>query len=228
MEHMAVFGVFYLLFTITLGLLLAILIDRRVFGESLLKAIYLFPSAASFVVTGMIWQWIMNPELGLQAAMQGLGMTWFHFDWATNSRLAIFAIVLAGVWQGSGLVMAITLASLRGIDADIWSASRVDGIPTWKVYWHIIIPAIRPTILTTALLLSLSVVRVYELVISLTHGGPGTATDMPAIFISDYLFSRQNIALASAGSTVLLLSVIVLAGAYYLIRHLVENHGAPT
>jgi glucose/mannose transport system permease protein len=114
--------------------------------------------------------------------------------------------------------MALLLAGLRGIDEDIWKATRVDGIPTWRVYVTIVVPMLAPSIATVFVLLSTGVVKLFDAVASMTQGGPGTASEVPAKFIMDHLFGRANIALASAGSVVLLLTVIALLAPLLYLR----------
>jgi glucose/mannose transport system permease protein len=162
------------------------------------------------VATGLVWQWLLNPESGLQVAVQQGGFEGFTFDWIIDQDLVIYTVVLATVWQASGLVMALMLAGLRGIDDEIWKAARLDGIPTWRVYLSVVLPMMGPTVATVFVLLFTGVVKVFDAVVSMTQGGPGTASDVPAKFIMDHLFGRANIALASAGSMVLLAMVVAL------------------
>jgi glucose/mannose transport system permease protein len=187
--------------------------------ENTFRTIFLYPYAMSFIVTGLIWQWLMNPGLGIQRTMRDLGWESFTFDWAVNQTLAVYALVIAAVWQASGLVMALMLAGLRGIDAELWKAARVDGIPTWRVYLSIVVPLLRPMIVTAVVLLAISVIKVYDLVVALTNGGPGTASEMPAKFVMDNLFTRQNIGLAAAASTVMLVTVISLLAPWLYVQY---------
>ncbi|WP_062207563.1 carbohydrate ABC transporter permease [Aureimonas sp. AU12] len=209
-QNMVVFGLIFIAGCLVLGFLLAVAIDQRVRGEDGLRTIFLYPHAMSFIVTGLIWQWMMNPALGIQHSVRELGWTSFSFDWIVQRDMAIYAVVIAGIWHSSGLVMALMLAGLRGIDEDLWKAARIDGIAPWRVYLSIILPMLRPVIITSVVLLSIAVVKVYDLVVALTDGGPGTATIVPAKFVMDYLFARQNIGLATAASSVMLVTVLAV------------------
>ncbi|SFG68825.1 carbohydrate ABC transporter membrane protein 1, CUT1 family [Palleronia marisminoris] len=210
LENFVFIAVFFLSICFVLGMLLAIFIDQNVRAEGLFRTAFLYPYAMSFVVTGLMWQWILNPDLGLQQTMRDLGFSGFVLDWVVDSDTVLYAIVLATVWHGAGLVMALILAGLRGIDMDLWKATRIDGIPAWRVYGFIILPMLRPMIITSLVLLSISIVKMYDLVVAMTNGGPGTASEVPAKFIMDNLFERANIGLATAASTVMLVTVLII------------------
>ncbi len=208
--NMAIFGVAMIALTLVTGFLLAVALDQRVRGEGVFRAIFLYPYAMSFIVTGLIWQWILNPTMGLQKVANDLGLLWLRLDWIAHGETALYCIIFVAIWHASGLVMAIMLAGLRGIDPDLWKATRIEGIKPWRVYLHIVIPMMRGSFISAAVLLSLSVVKLYELVVAMTGGGPGLATDVPALFIMDNLFQRHNIGLAGAAATIVLLLVLCL------------------
>ena len=226
LENMLVFGVLFIAACMVIGFLLAVFIDQRVKGEGLLRTVFLYPYAMSFVATGLVWQWMLNPELGIQASVRSLGLDGFAFDWIVRQDAVMYAIVLAAVWQASGLVMALMLAGLRGVDDSLWMAARIDGIPPWRVYLSIVLPMLGPSIATALVLLSVSVVKVFDVVVAMTQGGPGLASEVPAKFIIDHLFGRANIGLASAASTVLLLSVLSLLAPWMYARHRSAAQGA--
>ncbi|AKJ29640.1 carbohydrate ABC transporter permease [Caldimonas brevitalea] len=227
LENVALFGVLFIGACLVLGFLLAVCIDQQVAGEGALRTVFLYPYAMSFVATGLIWQWMLNPELGLQASVRSLGFEHFHFDWIVSQDKVMYAVVLAAVWQASGLVMALMLAGLRGIDDSLWKAARLDGIPTWRVYLNIVLPLLGPSIATAVVLLSVSVVKVFDVVVAMTQGGPGVASEVPAKFIMDHLFGRSNIGLASAASTVLLLTVLALLAPWLYARQRAARREAP-
>ena len=218
LQNLAVYGLLFIAACMVIGFLLAVFMDQKVRGEGLLRTIFLYPYAMSFVATGLVWQWVLNPESGLQNAVRQLGWAGFTFEWIIDPDKVIYTVAIAAVWQASGLVMALMLAGLRGIDEEIWKAARLDGIPPWRVYLQIVLPMMAPTVATVFVLLFTGVVKVFDSVVSMTQGGPGTASDVPAKFIMDHLFGRANIALASAGSIVLLLMVLVLVAPLLLAR----------
>jgi glucose/mannose transport system permease protein len=210
MQNVVIFGVFSMVFSLVIGFILAALIDQKIRFENTFRTIYLHPFAMSFIVTGLVWQWILNPLNGIERVVRDLGWESFVFDWLVRPETAIYTIVIAGLWQGTGLVMALMLAGLRGIDEEIWKAARVDGIPTWKTYLFIVIPMMRPVLVTTIVLISTGIIRVYDLVVALTNGGPGTATDVPAKYVINMLFHNGNLGQGLAASTIMLAAVLVI------------------
>jgi glucose/mannose transport system permease protein len=226
LENMALFGALFIVGCMVLGFLLAVFIDQRVKGEGILRTVFLYPYAMSFVATGLVWQWLLNPELGFQSTIRGLGFDSFTLDWIVRQEAVMYAIALAAVWQGSGVVMALMLAGLRGVDDSIWKAARIDGIPPWRVYLSVVLPMMGPSIGTALVLLSVGVVKVFDVVVAMTQGGPGLASEVPAKFIIDNLFGRANIGLASAASTVLLITVLAVLAPWLYARQRKGSSGA--
>ena len=215
LQHLLVFGVLFLIACLVIGFLLAVFLDQRVRGEDVLRTVFLYPYAMSFVATGLVWQWMLNPQLGIQATVRSWGFPNFTFDWIVDQDMVLYTIVVAAVWQASGLVMAVLLAGLRGIDESLWHAARIDGVPRWRYYLSIVMPQLTPAFGTAFVLLSVGVVKVFDVVVAMTQGGPGDATEVPAKFIMDNLFNRANIGLASAASTVMLVTVLMLLLPYW-------------
>ena len=209
-ENIAIFGVCTLIFTLGIGFLLAVFMDQKIRFENTFRTIFLYPFALSFIVTGLVWQWILNPNLGIAKVVRDLGFENFEVTILSSREYAIYAIVIAGLWQGTGLVMALMLAGLRGIDQDIWKAARIDGIPTWKTYLFIVIPMMRPVFITTLVIIASGIVKVYDLVVAMTRGGPGIATEVPAKYVYDYMFGRANLGQGFAASTVMLTTVLII------------------
>jgi len=204
------YGIMSLVLTLSLGFLLAVLMDQKIRFESAFRTIMLYPFALSFIVTGLVWQWIMNPTLGLQGTMRNLGFEWFTFDWITNSRMVLFALLIAGLWQGVGFCMVLMLAGLRGVDEEIWKAARVDGIPTWRTYISIVLPMMRGVLITAVVIIGSGIVRLYDLVVALTNGGPGISSEVPAKYVYNYMFSGGNIGQGLAAATMMLLTVFII------------------
>jgi glucose/mannose transport system permease protein len=218
LHNLAAYGALFVLASLVIGFLLAVFIDRNVTGEGVFRTIFLYPYALSFVATGLVWQWLLTPGDGLDGALRALGAEHVRIDWIVSQDYAIYTVVIATVWQASGLVMALMLAGLRGIDPEIWKAARLDGIPVWRVYAQIVLPMLWPTVATVLLLLATAVAKLYDAVVAMTQGGPGIASEVPAKFIMDHLFLRSNVGLASAGAIVMLVPVLALLAPYAYAR----------
>lgn len=214
--NIAIYGGVSLILSLILGFLFAVLLDQKIRGEAVFRTILLYPFAMSFIVTGLVWQWILNPDFGMQNTLRGLGFEGLVFDPLRDPDLVLGALLAAGLWQGTGLVAVIMLAGLRGIDEDLWKASAVDGIPAWKTYLHIVIPMMKPVFVTSAVLVATGIVKLFDLVVALTQGGPGTASEMPAKFVMDAMFGRQNLGLAFAAATTMLAVVLVILVPFFL------------
>jgi len=209
-ENLALYGIFSLIFTLVIGFTLAALLDRKIRFENTFRTILLYPFALSFIVTGLTWQWILNPDFGLQGVIRDLGWEAFSFDPWNDPETVMFGLLISGLWQGTGLIMVILLAGLRGIDEDIWRAARIDGIGTVKTYIRIIIPMMRPVFVTALVLIAAGIIKIYDLVVAQTDGGPGIASEVPAKYVMNYMFGAQNLGQGFAASTMMLVSVIVI------------------
>jgi len=213
-ENFFVFSGLYIGLATVLGLALAILLDQKVRAEGLLRSIYLYPMSISFIVTGVAWQWLMSPDLGLEKAFHVWGFTSLRFDWIKDDRMALYCVVIAGLWQATGFVMALFLAALRGINAEIISAARIDGASSLQVYRHVVVPALRPALLTALVVQAHLSIKSYDLVIALTRGGPGYATELPSTFMYGFTFSRNEMALGSASAVVMLCTLAAIIVPY--------------
>ena len=214
LKNLAVFSVLYVAGSMALGMVLAIFLDQKVRAEGALRTIYLYPMALSFIVTGTAWKWILNPGLGLEKLMHDLGWQSFHFDWLIQSDTAIYCVVIAGIWQSAGFAMALFLAGLRGIDDSIIKAAQIDGASLARIYWRIILPILRPVVFSTILVLSHLSIKSFDLVMALTAGGPGFATDVPATFMFVMSFTRGQIGLGAASATMMLATVAAIVVPY--------------
>ena len=209
-ENLAIFGVGSLIFSLIIGFMLAALLDQKTRFENTFRTIFLYPFALSFIVTGLVWQWILNPDHGVEKIVRSFGFDNFVFDPLYNADIVIYGVLIAGLWQGTGFIMCLMLAGLRGIDQEIWMAARVDGIPMWKTYLRIVIPMMRPVFITTLVIISAGIIKVYDLIVAQTSGGPGLASEVPAKYVFDYMFGHQNLAQGFAASTMMLVSVLIV------------------
>jgi glucose/mannose transport system permease protein len=205
LPNVVTYAVLSIILSISIGFLLAVFMDQKIRLEGVFRTIYLYPFALSFIVTGHVWAWILSPEYGLQGSMRQLGWTSFSFGWIADRQMVMYAIVIAGIWQGSGFVMALMLAGLRGIDEEIWKAAKIDGISTWRTYLQIVLPMMKPVMVTTFVIVSSGAVRIYDLVVAITDGGPGISSDVPTRYI--YQNFSANLGQSLAASTCMLVAM---------------------
>ena len=198
------------LFSIVFGFILAALVDREILGKSVFRTIFLYPLAVSLIVTGIVWRWMFNPSLGIENFLHELGWTSAHFNWLASKDTVMFGVILGAVWQSTGFYMALMLAGLRSINTEIWQAARLDGVPFWRLYLEVIIPMMKLTFLTSILLLSIGVVKAYDVIVAMTNGGPGGGSYVPAFFAIQAYWVKNNLAFASAAAAIMLGMTAVL------------------
>jgi glucose/mannose transport system permease protein len=208
--NLAIFASLYIVICTLIGLLLAIFLDQKIRGEGVLRPIYLYPMALSFIVTGTAWKWFLDPGIGLEHTMHLWGWDSFSFKWIKDRDMAIYTVVIAAVWQTSGFVMAMFLAGLRGIDNEILKAAQIDGASNWQLYRRIVIPLLRPAFLSAFVILSHLAIKSYDLVIALTGGGPGRATELPATFMYSYTFTRNSMGIGASSAVIMLMTIAAI------------------
>ncbi len=214
LQNLGIFSFLYITISMLLGMTLAILIDQRIRAESIFRSIFLYPMALSFIVTGTAWKWLLDPSIGLERTMHLLGFEDFVFDWIKDGEMAIYTVVIAAVWQTSGFVMALFLAGLRGIDNEVLNAARVDGAKSWRIYTRIIIPQLGPSFISSFVILAHMAIKSYDLVIALTGGGPGRATWLPSVFMYQYTFTRNEMAVGAASAVIMLVGIAIVVIPY--------------
>lgn len=209
-HNLLVYGVLFVVICLALGLLLAVLLDQKIRFEGSLRTIYMYPMALSFIVTGTAWKWLLNPGLGVEALVRSWGWENFRFDWIVDSNFAIYTVVIAAVWQSSGFVMALFLAGLRGIDESIVKAAQVDGASLPTIYLRILIPSLAPVFFSAVMMLTHVAIKSFDLVMALTGGGPGFATDLPAVYMYQIAFSRNQLGHGAASAIMMLMAVLAV------------------
>ena len=231
MGNTVTFTVLFLIATLVIGFLLAVLLDQRIQAEGLFRSIYLFPMAISFIVTGVVWRWIQSPgteitgAAGINLLLEKIGLGFLKSGWYTDPSIGIKAVVIAATWQMSGYTMALYLAGLRSIPDDLREAARVDGASELQIYRHILIPLLQPITLSAVIILGHISLKIFDLVVSMTGPGTGFSTDVPALFMFDTTFRGNQFAQGASIATVLLLMVAVLVVPYlvYNARREVEQ-----
>ena len=217
--NLFLFSVLYVIGTMTIGLVLAILIDQRIRAEAFFRTIYLYPLAISFVVTGTVWRWLLAPSTGIEHLVHQLGWTSFKFDWLVQREMAIYCIVITAIWQASGFVMALFLAGLRSVDPDLVKAAQIDGASMPRIYRRIILPTIGPIFIAVLVVLLQFAIKTFDLVLALTGGGPGIATTVPAIYVYDLMFQRGQMAEGAAAAIMILAALSLVLVPYTIWKN---------
>jgi glucose/mannose transport system permease protein len=239
-----VFTVFFVVSTLLVGLILALMVDARVKGEAFFRSVYMFPMALSFIVTGVAMAWIFTPgnfqnndPTGINLLFKQFGLGSLQSAWITDSviwpgggwfpewskirlgvPLAMIPVVLAATWQMSGFTMAMYLAGLRAIPDEIREAARVDGANEWQLFSRIILPSLQPVTLSAIIVLGHVSLKIFDLILTMTGGGPGNATDVPGIFMYEITFKANKVAEGAAVAVVMLIVV-----AFVIVPYLVSN-----
>jgi glucose/mannose transport system permease protein len=229
-QNLFLFGGLYVVGALVMGTLLAILIDQRIRGEAIFRTIFLYPLAISFIVTGTVWRWIFHPSTGVELALRDMGWVSARFDWISDRELAIYVVVITGIWHASGFAMALILAGLRSVDGDLVKAAQIDGASMARTYRRVILPAIWPIFVAVAVVLLQFAIKTYDLVVALTQGGPGVATTVPALVVYDLMFQRGQIAQGAAAAVMILLALAAVLVPYalytsWLSRREERGHG---
>lgn len=246
-RNLIVFTVFFLTACLVIGLTLAVLVDSRIRGEPIFRSIYIFPMALSFIVTGVVWQWIFAPgnyqstppdPYGINLLFHRLGLDALMTGWTTDTRvvpgvrpaglktpllvpMAMIPVVVAAVWQMSGFCMAMYLAGLRGISDEIKEAARVDGCTEWQVFRYVTLPQLRPITLSAVIILGHISLKIFDLVVTMTGGAPGNNTEVPGLFMYEITFKANKFAEGAAVAMVLLVLVALL-----IVPYLVSNRAS--
>lgn len=225
-DNLLLFGSAFVLLSLITGLLLAILLDQRIRGENVLRSIFLYPMAVSFVVTGTVWSWLLNPGIGIEKLVHDLGWMTFKFDWLVNRDMAIWTIVIAAIWQSSGFAMALFLAGLRSVDSEILKAAQIDGAGPIRTYWRVILPTLWPITVTVIVVQLQFAISAFDLVRALTNGGPGIATQLPALVVYDLMFQRSQLGRGAAAAVLMLLILLAVLLPYAAWRYVRQRRAA--
>ncbi|MFQ5419257.1 MAG: carbohydrate ABC transporter permease [Anaerolineae bacterium] len=216
-RNTVIFTVLFVGGCLVLGLGMAILLDRGLKGESFFRSLFLFPMAISFIVTGVVWRWLMNPAQGdrlsgLNLLFDSLGLDFLINKWHTTPKWGIAFIAIPAIWQMSGYTMALYLGGLRSIPESLREAARVDGATEWEIYQRIILPMLRPVTLSALIILGHISLKVFDLIVAVA--GKQLPLDVPAIYMWTTTFDGNFYGRGASIGMLLLLSVAVLVIPY--------------
>ena len=216
LHNTLVFTVIFVTSCLVIGLLLAILIDQRIKGEGIFRNLFLLPMAVSFIVSGVIWRWLFNPgsiqmgNIGVNQLFEKVGLNFLICGWYTDPDIGIKAVAIAAIWQFSGYTMALYLAGLRGIPLELREAASIDGADQFQIFYHIILPFLRPITFGAIIILGHISLKIFDLIVAMTGSGPAFSCDVPAFFMYDTTFRGNHFAQGASIAIVLLLLVSLL------------------
>jgi len=222
LHNTLVFTVVFVASCLLIGLLLAVLIDQRIKGESMFRNLFLLPMAVSFIVSGVIWHWLFNPgsiqlgNIGVNQLFEKLGLNFLNSGWYTDPKIGIIAVAIAAIWQFSGYTMALYLAGLRGIPLELREAAAIDGASKWKIFYYITLPFLRPITFGAIIILGHISLKIFDLVVAMTGSGPAFSSDVPALFMYDTTFRGNHFAQGASIAIILLLLVSLLIIPYLI------------
>ncbi|WP_425481220.1 carbohydrate ABC transporter permease [Metabacillus lacus] len=228
LRNTLVFTVLFIGFVIIAGVFLAILLDQKLKGESFFRNIFFFPMALSFVVTGVVWQWILNPSTGVNLLLQNFGVKpkWYTdttilagFQWGKiefGIPIALFAVVIAAVWQMTGFSLAMYLAGLRGIPDEIREAARMDGATEFQIYRKIILPLLKPITVSVIIIMAHISLKIFDLIYAMTGPGANFVTDVPGVYMFETTFRGNYYANGAAIAIIMLITVAIFIVPYLI------------
>jgi glucose/mannose transport system permease protein len=227
LRNLLLYTATFLIGTLVLGFLWAWLLERKARGESLFRAVYLFPMAVSFIASGVVWRWLLNNaeaerSSGLNRLFGEVGLGWLQNTWWTHERWGILAIAVPAIWQLSGYVMALFLAGFRGIPGELREAARIDGASEWQMYRYVLFPQLSPVALSAIIIIGHMSLKVFDLIMAIA-GQTNYTTQVPAIQLW-VEFTRGDYAKAAAIGMVLLLIVAVLIVPYLVVTYRQERN----
>jgi glucose/mannose transport system permease protein len=228
-RNTVVFTVLFIGLVLLMGLVLSIFLDQKIRGESIFRNIFFFPMALSFVVTGVVWQWILNPSTGVNLFLKKFGIEplWYtdtnilagfklgHIE--VGVPVAILAVVIAAVWQMTGFSVAMYLAGLRGIPDELKEAARMDGATEFQVYRKVIIPLLRPITISVVIIMAHISLKIFDLIFAMTGPGANYVTDVPGVYMFETTFRGNYYANGAAIAIMMLLSVAIFIVPYLIM-----------
>jgi len=215
LKNNIIWTVISLIIPMFLGLFLAVLVDRKIRGENIFKSIFYLPQTLSFVVIGVIWSWVYEPTKGIiNSTLSAIGLGSLAQQWIGNPKLTIYSLVLTGAWQITGYTMVLYLAGLRSISQDVIEASRIDGANSWQSFWYVIYPMLRNIRTVVIATIIINSFKVFDLVFTMTQGGPGEASNVLALFMYKEAFWKFKMSYGTTISVIQFLIILIVMVVY--------------
>ncbi|MBF5080766.1 carbohydrate ABC transporter permease [Quadrisphaera sp. INWT6] len=225
LTNSVIWVVLSLLIPMLLGLLLALALNRRMVGRNLFRSVFYIPAVFASITVAAMWRWIYNPNVGsLNQLLEAVGLASLQQEWLGNPQIALYSVFVASVWQGVGFSLVLFLAGLQQVPAELVDAARVDGANRWQVFKAVTVPALRPTTAVVTILTIINSLKVYDLVVGMTGGGPAQSTQVLALWSYQQSITNHDFGQGGAVATVLLVVSLCLV-VPYLVRTLkAEEH----
>ncbi len=226
-RNTVVFTIVFITACIVIGLGLAILLDQKLKGEAIFRGIFLFPMSISFIASGVVWGWLMNPATGsritgINLIFQSLGLDGLISLWhSTPQPWGMVFTVIPAVWQLSGFAMALYLGGIRAISDDLREAARVDGATEFQIYRYVILPMLQPVTLSAVIILGHMSLKIFDLIVAI--GNKDIRLDVPGIYMWTTTFDGTNYGQGAAIGILMLISVAVLVVPYLVYNMRTET-----
>lgn len=205
------FVILALIIEFTLGMGLALLLNRNLKFKGIIRSFILIPMMCTNVVIGLTWRLLFNYNFGIiNYYLSQVNLK--PVEWLSNPDIAIFSIIIVDVWNTTSFVTLMLLAGLQSMPEEPFEAARIDGASAWQTFTYLILPLLRPTILVTLLWRIIDAFRIFDVVYLLTAGGPAHATEMVSIYVYNYGFKSFNLGYASSASFIMITIMIVIGG----------------
>jgi raffinose/stachyose/melibiose transport system permease protein len=200
-----------------LGLLLALGLNRKLAGRNAMRSIFYIPSVFASITVAAMWRWIYNPTLGLvNQTLHQIGLGHWAQTWLGDPNIAIYSVFVASIWQAVGFPLVLFLAGLQSVPQELVEAAKIDGASTWQVFKAVTLPALRPTTVVVLILTIINSLKVFDLIVGMTGGGPAQSTQVLALWSYTQSFSNHAFGAGGAVATVLLIISLALVVPYML------------
>ncbi len=200
-----------------LGLLMAMALDRRLLGRNLMRSVFYIPAVLASIAVATMWTWIYNPMFGLlNQTLTAVGLEGWIQEWLGDQDIALYSVFAAFVWQTTGFNMVLFLAGLQTVPPELVESARVDGASPLQVFRHVTLPALRPTTAVVLVLTTISSLKVFDLIVGMTGGGPAQSTQVLALWSYTQSFGNHDFGLGNAVATILLIISLALVVPYLL------------
>jgi raffinose/stachyose/melibiose transport system permease protein len=205
-----------LVIPVGLGLAMAMVLNRPLFGRNTFRSIFYIPGVIAPIAIANMWRWMYNPNYGIGASLaETFNAPWLaDIQWLGDKNIALYSIFAAFVWQIAGTNMVLFLAGLQSVSVEHVEAAKLDGANGWQVFRHVTLPALRPTTVIVVVLTIINSIKVFDLIVGMTGGGPAQSTQVLALWSYSQSFGNHNYGMGNAIATVLLIITLVIVVPY--------------